>query len=54
MSRDLFIFLPFYTERNEDKAEGKRRDPFSELKICQLISNKAVTLILGKGIITWL
>lgn len=45
-----FIFLPFYTEGTEKKAEGKRRDPLSKLEMCQPISSKAVALALGKDI----
>lgn len=54
MSIDLFIFLPIYTEAAENKVERKRRDPLSELETCQTLSNKAVTLVLGEGIIIWL
>lgn len=50
-----FIYFPSILYRkNEKTAEGRRWDPLSELEMCQPISNEAVTLALGKDVITQL
>lgn len=54
IAQRFIYFSSILYRKNEKTAEGRRWDPLSELEMCQPISSKAVTLGLGKDIITQL